>query len=351
MPPLSHRIGTHADGNRLSGNRAGEVSEVRRLLAVVLVLVATRAHGDLLRYFSGSELDAKPKLHGPYLILDGGGNDQTAAMQATIDRVRGCADCDARLDVVVLRASGAGEYNPWFMALRGLNSVTTFVITDRQSADRADVVSAVRNAEIVFFSAGDQCNYVRWIKGTRTAEAVESVYRRGGAVGGSSAGLAIQGEFVYDSCSDQSAESKNVLLDPYSIEVSLSRNFFKWPAMRGIITDAHFKQRDRMGRTLVFMARILAAGDIYRVEGVGVSEDTGFLVDRKGVGRVMGKGPVHVIVADHKPQVIERATPLTYRGYKIWRFETGDTIDLGRLPKTPAKVIDVVKGQLSGDPY
>jgi len=29
----------------------------------------------------------------------------------------------------------------------------------------------------------------------------------------------------------------------------------------------------------------------------------------------------------------------------------GQTIDLGRLPKTPAKVIDVVKGTLSGDPY
>jgi len=326
-------------------------NELRHVLAVLLVLLATRAHGDVLRYFSGSEIDAKPKLHGPYLILDGGGNDQDAAMQAAIDGVRGCNDCNVRLDVVVLRASGAGESNPRFMALRGVNSVTSFVITDRSSADRADVVNAVRNAEIVFFSDGDQCDYMRSIKATRTADAVESVYRRGGAVGGSSAGLAIQGEFVYDSCPDQSAESKDVLLDPYNIEVSLSRNFFKWPAMRGVLTDTHFTQRDRMGRTLVFLARILAAGDVHRVKGVGVSEDTVLLVDRKGVGRVMGKGPVHVIVADRKPQVIERATPLTYRGYKIWRFETGQTIDLGRLPKTPAKVIDVVKGTLTGDPY
>ena len=305
----------------------------------------------LTRFFSGNDADVKPKLHGPWLILDGGGKDQDEAMQAAIDGVRGCSDCDTKLDVVVLRASGEDGYNPFFLALKGVNSVTSFVITDRASAERDDVADAVRKGEIVFFAGGDQCNYVRWIKGTRTADAVVSVYKRGGAVGGSSAGLAIQGEIVYDSCPNQSAESKDVLMDPYSIDVSLSRDFFKWPAMRGIITDTHFTQRDRMGRTLVFMARILAANDRSRIEALGISEATVLLVDRKGVGRVMGKGPVHVIVADKKPQVIERSTPLTERGYKIWRFESGQTIDLDRLPKTPAKVIDVVKGQLSADPY
>ena len=306
---------------------------------------------SVLRFFSGSAADVKPKLHGPYLILAGGGADQDDAMQAAIDGLRGCTDCDTKLDVVVLRASGDDGYNPWFMALKGVNSVTSFVITDRASADGDEVVNAVRNAEIVFFAGGDQCNYLRWIRGTRAAEAVKSVYGRGGAVGGSSAGLSIQGQIVYDSCPNQSAVSKDVLMDPYSVEVSLSRDFFKWPPMRGIITDTHFTQRDRMGRTLVFMARILSAGDFRRIEALGISEATVLLVDRRGAGRVMGKGPVHVIVADKAPQVIERSTPLTARGYKIWRFESGATIDLDRLPKKPAKVIDVVKGQLSGDPY
>jgi cyanophycinase len=324
---------------------------VKRILTFVVLFIATQAHADLVRFFSGNETDVKPKLHGPYLILAGGGSDQDEAMQAAIDGVRGCNDCDTKLDVVVLRASGAEGYNPWFMGLKGVNSVTSYVITDRASSGRPDVVNTVRNAELVFFAGGDQCNYVRWIKGTRTAEAVQSVYRRGGAIGGTSAGLAIQGEIVYDSCPDQSAQSKDVLLDPYSIDVSLSRDFFHWSPMRGIITDTHFSQRDRMGRLLVFMARALAAGDVHRIEGLGVSEATVVLVDRKGVGRVMGKGPVHVIVADRKPEVIERGIPLTYRGYKVWRFETGSTIDLDRLPKTPTKVIDVVKGKLSGDPY
>lgn len=314
-------------------------------------MIAALLVAELLRFFSGNPEDVKPKLHGPYLILAGGGADQDEAMQAAIDGVRGCNDCSTTIDVVVLRASGEEGYNPWFMSLKGVNSVASYVITDRASADRADVVKAVRNAELVFFAGGDQCNYIRWIRGTGTAEAVESVYKRGGAVGGTSAGLAIQGQIVYDSCPDQSAESKVVLLDPYSIDVSLSRDFFKWPPMRRVLTDTHFVQRDRMGRLLVFLARTMSAGDLRRAIGLGVNAATVVLMDGKGVGRVMGKGPVYVIVADRKPDVIERETPLTYHGYKIWRFEPGQTIDFSRLPKTPTKVIDVVKGKLSGDPY
>ena len=58
----------------------------------------------------------------------------------------------------------------------------------------------VQRAEIVFFAGGDQCNYVRLIKGTALEAAVEAVHARGGGVGGTSAGEAIQGEIVYDSC-------------------------------------------------------------------------------------------------------------------------------------------------------
>lgn len=39
------------------------------------------------------------------------------------------------------------------------------VITDRAAAERADVEEIVNKAEIVWFAGGDQCNYIRWIKG------------------------------------------------------------------------------------------------------------------------------------------------------------------------------------------
>jgi cyanophycinase len=291
-------------------------------------------------------------LHGPVLILDGGGgSDSTAAFQLAIDKVRGCTGCDTKLDVVVLRASGADGYNSYFMGMKGVNAVQSLVITDRESAARPDVVETVRRAELVFFAGGDQCNYIRWIKGTPVEAAVKSVYKRGGAVGGSSAGLAIQGEIAYDACPSQSAVSADVLKDPFSVDVSLSRGFFDWPPLRDVITDTHFKKRDRMGRLLVFLARTLAEGKERRAIGFGVEQDSVAVMDGSGKAIVFGSGPVNVVVADHGAETLVKGSPLTYRGYRIWRFDSGQTIDLKRLPPAGFKTIDVIDGVISGDPY
>lgn len=264
-------------------------------------------------------------------------------MQRAIDRLRGCTSCDAKIDVVVLRASGAEGFNEWFMKMNGVDSIASLVVTDRDSANRDDVAAEVRNAELVYFAGGDQCNYIRWIKGTKTNDAVKAVHRRGGAVGGTSAGLAIQSEITYDACPNQSAKSAEVLKDPFHIDVSLSRDFFDWKPMRGTITDTHFEQRERLGRLLVFMARALAEGE-RRVLGIGVSEATAVLVDRRGRAEVHGPGPVHLIRGDKRAEVLERGKPLTYRGFRMWRLESGATFDLRRWPRGGGRTVDVVAG-------
>ncbi len=302
-----------------------------RAFGLLLIALAIPVHGDLARYSSGNDADVNPRLHGPLLILAGGGGDVREAMQTAIDTIRGCTSCETKLDVVILRASGSDGYNGYLMAMNGVDSVVSMVITDRASSSRPDVAAAVRNAEIVFFAGGDQCNYVKWIKGTAVADAVKRVYRRGGGIGGTSAGLAIQGEVVYDACNGNSAKSVDLLANPMHDDVSLSRGFFSWPAVRDVITDTHFQQRDRMGRLLVFLSR---SGERL---GLGVSEGTLVLLRADGRGTVHGAGPAHVV---------ER----TGSAFMIRRFETGATIDLRRLPAT-GKKIEIVNGKLSGDPY
>jgi cyanophycinase len=314
-------------------------SAMARLL-LLLLLIAPPACAELTRYWTGNSDDVRPRLHGPLLLLAGGGGDVTAGLQSGIDRIRGCTACDAKIDVVVLRASGAEGYNDYFMNMNGVDSVLTMVITDRDSSSRPDVVEAVRDAELIYFAGGDQCNYIRWIKGTPVERAVEAVHRRGGAIGGTSAGLAIQGEFSYDACPSQSAKSAEVLLDPFHADVSVSTGFFEWRAMRGVVTDTHFQQRDRLGRTIVFLARSGA-----RI-GLGVSEGTIALVDRDGRGVVHGAGPVHLIVAEGKPETMK---PLTFRGLRIVRLETGATFDLRKIGG--GKTIEVVEGRLTENPY
>jgi len=318
-----------------------------RITGAALLLLTVAARGDLKIYLAGNPSDVCPKLYGPVLDL-GGSSAEPSGLQGMVDAVRGCAGCDAKVDAVIIRASGGQGLNPVFMALKGVDSAETLLITDRDSANRRDIERKVRNAEIVWFAGGDQCNYIRWIKGTRVHRAIESVYKRGGGVGGNSAGLAIQGGVVYDACPDVSASSKEVLANPFHRDVSLSLDFFHWPALRDTITDTHFHQRDRFGRLVVFLARTYAGK---RIDGLGVDEQTSVIVTPDQKGKVVGAGAVYLLVVDHPAEVLERGNPLTYRGLKVWKFTAGDTIDLARRPTESFRILDVVEGKLSGEPY
>ena len=318
-------------------------------LTVIILFAAMPAAADLKIYRSGDPIDVRPALHGPVLGLAGSGAE-AKGLQAMIDAVRGCADCDAKVDVVIIRASGEAGLNESFMAAKGVDSAVSFIITDRASANRRDIARIVRDAEVVWFAGGDQCMYIRYIKGTRVHKAIDSVYRRGGAIGGNSAGLAIQGDIAYDACPDVSAKSAEVLGNPFHRDVSLSTDFLRWPILVNTLTDSHFRERDRLGRTLVFLARSYAERR-RRIDAIGIDEGTSVVVTADGKGRVFGRGAAYLIVADHPADVLESGKPMTYRNLKIRRFPAGEVIDLKTRPTTGFKTIEVIEGKVSADPY
>ena len=325
---------------------------VRTALAALLLLAAVHAAGAKeTRYLTGSGADVRPRLHGPAYHLQGGGTDVAAAFQWMLDEARGCTSCPTKLDVVVLRSSGADGYNDFVFKLNGVDSVETLVIKDRADSDTEAVIQTVAAAEVVFFAGGDQCNYVRYFKGTGVERAAERVHARGGGVGGTSAGLAILGEVSYDACSGGSARSAESLRDPYDKDISFTYDFFDWPPLRGIITDTHFVERDRMGRTLAFVARQLKDRRYKRFTSLAVERETSVVADRRGRARVLGKGPVYLVLGDHAPEVCEPGRPLTYNGFKLWKLPTGATFDLKRLPTTGFYTVNVRDGKILDNPY
>lgn len=321
------------------------------LLAVALALVgAGSAAAAVTRYLTGNAADVSPVLYGPAYNLGGGGVDVDPAIQWMINQVRGCTSCATKVDVVVLRASGGNGYNAPIYAMNGVDSVETLVLTTADDANRSDVETTVRNAEVVFFAGGDQCTYVNIFKGSRVEWAIESVVARGGAVGGTSAGAAIQGEAVYDACVG-SVTSSQALADPYHSYLTFTYNFFNWTNFGGVITDTHFVPRDRMGRTMAFLARQIKDGRATRPLGVAVNEDTSLVVDRFGVATVMGAGPVFMVLADHQPERCVAGQPLSFSNYKIWKLATGATFDLANRPTCGYYRRSVTNGAISGDPY
>lgn len=324
-----------------------------RLLAFFILMLFAHpvAQAKVTRYLTGDAADVNPRLHGPSLDLGGGGTDVAAGIQQMIDEVRGCADCATTVDVVVLRATGEDGYNDYIKAMRGVDSVETLVITDAADARDAAVIKTIRDAEIVFFAGGDQCNYVTNFKGNAIEAAVESVYERGGGIGGTSAGEAIQGEFVYDGCGTDGATSAQALANPYDATVRFTYDFFRWRYMNGVITDQHLVTRKRLGRTLVFVARQLKDRRRSKVLAVAVNEKTSVVVDKRGMARVLGEGPAYFILGDHAPEVCEPKKPLTYSNYKIWKVAANGSFDLRRRPTKGFYLISVKDGQLGSDPY
>jgi len=326
---------------------------MRKVSLSVLLLAAALtlpAQAKVTRYLTGNAGDVVVSMAGPAHDLGGGSTDVDAAIQWMIDQVRGCTSCSTKVDVVILRSSGSNGYNDYIYAMNGVDSVETLVITSARDSNTAAVEDTVRKAEVIFFAGGDQCNYVSYFKGTRVETAVEDVYSRGGGVGGTSAGTAILGEFTYDGCTG-SAISSDALANPYHRTITFTYNFFNWANMQRTITDSHFAQRDRMGRTMAFIARQIKDGKAPNALAVAVNERTSVVVDRNGLATVMGDGPAYFVLGDHMPEVCQSGTPLTFSNFKIWKVPAGGTFNLQNRPTTGYYLRSVTNGVISADPY
>lgn len=307
---------------------------------------APRASVTIIRL--GQSADATPALNGPSYFFQGNGAPDTTAFQAHINQL-----VSAPLDIVVLAASlpTSGSKTPEcdeLIKLSNVNSCTTVTLTKSSDANNAQATAVVNNAETVYFAGGNQCNYVKW-KGTSVYNAVKGVVARGGGIGGGSAGLAIQGEYVYDACTG-SVLSSEALSNPYHRYITFTYDFFKWANLEQTITDTHFEQRDRMGRLMTFVARQIKDGKTGAAYGIGVNEGTAVVIDKNGLGKAYG-GPFYVVLGDHMPEQCVSKKPLTFSNFKIWKIASGGTYDFANRPTGGYYLRSVNNGVIVGDPY
>jgi len=215
------------------------------------------------------------------MVLMGGGADVEAAFKWMIERSGGG-------DVVILRATGTDAYNPFVNALGTVNSVETLLINSRELANDDGVAYIIRNAEMVFIAGGDQSDYMRYWKGTKTEQALNYLLNEKKApVGGTSAGCAILGGFYY-SGETGGLTSAQALANPYDTNVTLYNNdFLKAPYLQNVITDQHYLTRDREGRSVVFLGRILKDWNI-AAKAIATDERTAVCIDATGKAQVFG---------------------------------------------------------------
>jgi len=247
---------------------------------------------------------------GGGLVLMGGSTDVDAAFQWIIDRSGGG-------DVVVIRASGTDAYNPYIHRLGMVNSVETLKIDSRDLANNDTVAAIIRQAEMLFIAGGDQSNYMRFWKDTKTEAAINYLLSvKKAPVGGTSAGCAIMGGFYY-SGENGSATSAEALQDPYAANISLYKHdFLRAPFLQHVITDQHYLARNREGRSVVFLGRILKD---WKMDAriIAVDERTAVCIDQKGKAQVFGLASAsrpysyaYFIKSNKTPERLEPGHPL-----------------------------------------
>jgi cyanophycinase len=258
--------------------------------------------------------------------LMGGGSDLDEAFRFLCVKGNGG-------DFLIVRAAGNDDYNPYVNGLCRMNSVATLIIPSREAANNSKVAEIIRRAAVVFIAGGDQARYINWWQHTLVEDALNAHIANGRPIGGTSAGLAVLGEYIYsaqgDAPDDADLTSAQALADLYLNRVIVRRDFLKIDLLRNTLTDSHFAKRDRMGRTLAFLARIMCNGWSLNPRAVAVDEKSAILVEGSGKATVVGTGKgAYFLSPTEAPLVCTPNVPLTFRGIGVYKVPASGHFDL-----------------------
>jgi beta-aspartyl-peptidase (threonine type) len=343
-----------------------------RLLALAMLMGLggmgpARAAESGYQYFSvGDPAAPTTAKTSPGLLLMGGGREIEAAFQWFAAQA-------GHGHIVIIRASGDDQLQDWiYRDVGGVASVQTLIFHSRAPASDPRVLGILRHADGIFIAGGDQANYVRFWKGTPLNDVLNAHVRAGKPIGGTSAGLAILGQWGYGALDGGSITSPEALGNPAGPAVTLVDHFITLPLLEGTITDTHFMQRERLGRLLAFVARIAKDHHTAAVTGLGVDQDSALLVEPDGSARLLSWHPDgHAwVVVPEKLRAVERAggqaalddylrdrvvpgKPLDLPGYVVTGIGTGSGLRLPGYEVTdPAfrRHYDIVGGRLVEGP-
>jgi beta-aspartyl-peptidase (threonine type) len=325
---------------------------MRRSLVFVALLcgLATSLSAASYDYWlTGNAADVRPAKTRPGLFLSGGGGDVAEAWKWFVA-------CAGGGDIVVLRASGADGYNDYiFTKIGGVDSVESIRFNDATAASDPRVLEIIAKADGIFMAGGDQAKYVTYWKDTPVGAALNAHLRAGKPLGGTSAGLAVLGQYYFSALED-SVTSATALANPFDKKVTLGRDFIAAPALAGVLTDSHFMARQRLGRLVAFLARLAAedGGKPARLVGIGVDEGTALCVEPDSTAKVFTEknGLVWLVVPTLPPERLASGQPLVVRGVQVIGLGPDSALHLATLKaERPAalRVVSAADGKLLDD--
>ena len=178
------------------------------------------------------------------LLIIGGAEDKDGEMEILREAVR-LADGGRMLVVTTAtehpQEAGA-DYRTLFLKL-GAKDAQAVRIDSRSQAESPEAAKALRQADAVFFTGGDQLRITSILGGTRAYQALMEAYRRGALVAGTSAGAsALSSTMITDGLNNDPARKCTLKMAP------------GLGLIEQALIDQHFAQRGRLGRLLCVLA-------------------------------------------------------------------------------------------------
>jgi cyanophycinase len=162
----------------------------------------------------------------------------------------------------------------------GAADVRRVDVEERGGASGEEAIDIVRHASGVFFTGGDQVRITSHLGGTALCDEIRGVFRRGGVIGGTSAGASAMSETMLIA-----GENEQSVRVRESLHMAPGLGL-----MPSVIIDQHFAERGRMGRL------VGAVAQNPRMLGVGIDENTAIVAHGRYFD-VIGTGGVYVVDA------------------------------------------------------
>jgi cyanophycinase len=225
------------------------------------------------------------------LLIIGGGSEKNTSNSWNSQAYKWAIDKSDNKKVAIVSFAEADNWLPdYFVNSCGAAEARNFKINSAEISNNQTTYDELIQYDVIFLKGGNQYNYYRTYKNTKTQEAIEYIYNKGGVICGTSAGLAVLSEVVF-TAENGSAYSDETIKNPNNTYVTLAKDFFNF--FPGYIFDSHFTIRGRFGRLCGFLAHWkFNHGET--ISGIGVDEMTAFAIDENKVGTAFGIGTVNI---------------------------------------------------------
>ncbi|HYG77501.1 MAG TPA: cyanophycinase [Planctomycetota bacterium] len=289
---------------RASENRAQRIDELRARDPADLIALSRAALARTQPAFPPKTLPPPEVAGKGTLIIDGGGCP-TSVVKKFVEAAGGPDALIVIIPTALDETLPPRIFDTELLERGGAKNLRVLHAKNRAEASEPAFLEKLREAKGIWFTGGRQWRLVDAYLGTPAEKLMHEILQNGGAIGGSSAGATIQGEYL-------------VRGNPLGNREMMSEGYERGLAfLKGVAIDQHFIKRDR------FADMSALKKTFPQLLGLGIDEGAAVLVRGQSL-EVIGRASV---------AIYDRSEPAPQGQKEYLLLAPGEKYDLSTLKK------------------